>query len=592
MKKIKKSANNWLRENKIWNKYKNIFLIFLTNIKNKNSVLTTIELSKTKRLYIYIILYLYIIFYCFIAIFNSASDWEISNPKKNNLFNFISAIATICGSIAALYHFFISSVTDIVLTKILSAKIHELLDQGTSKHNPKIEKYLSEQKYKKSAKKLINSYREDLIEQRNDFSFSFEQSFKLTYNLKKEVEFNEAEFFAFLIQFYSDNYWYWDDFVEVSKKIILKNKKTASEGIWIYLLSKDPTLNQNEKEEIISSYLYDIFHSEESKFEKIIEAETTLSDQELFSHVITSTYIQADYKPDVNIKSHKGPVLLIKNEEKFSSWWKKLDEIISKKLLQDGKITNEDVEEFSARNYLKKLKDDIVTQPFHTALKESKIINNFLEFLRQSPIFYFDTRDLPPEYSGNPKIYINRVLKPIAKRQHNNLVKFIQKKIKIKSIPKKDIVLNYQLIPFQSEQMIVKVDSEDYPKPIQKILISSMLSYDQKKRLIRSHIIETKKFIKEVTPFSLLAKSISIEKITELKKAESQLLKELSLSKNGNIIFKGIDSITSSEKDIEILLNILFNKIKMMKIKIKKSELKNALKEIFNNAKRIKEKIN
>ncbi|EMJ87228.1 hypothetical protein [Leptospira meyeri] len=574
-----------------WTKFRNLIHSSYKTFREKSIVLTILELTKNKRFYIYLILYTYISIYSFISIFNSFDDWDIKNTKNSNLFNFISAIATICGSIAALYHFLISSIRDIVLRNILSEKIHELIYQSTIKQNQKIEIYLSERRYKKSAKILIDSFRNDLIEQRNDFTFSFEQTLKLAYRIKKETGINEEEYFALLLQFYSDYYWFWDEFAEFFKKSILKEEKVIREGIWLFLQSKDTSLNINEKKEIINNYLQDTFNSKENKFERLIDAETTLSDSDLLSHVISNTYIQADYKPDVNIKAHKGPVLLIKNEEKFSSWWKKMDDIISTQLIKNGEISNEEIENFSAREYLDKKKKGIVTQPFYTALKESKIINNFLEYLRQSPVFYFDTRDLPPEFSGNPKTYITRVLKPIATRQHNNLVKFIQKELKIKSIPKKDTVLNYQLIPFQSEHMVIKVDSEDYPKPIQKILISSMLSYDQKKRLIRSHIIETKKFIKEVTPFSLLAKSISIEKISELKKAENQLLKELSLSKNGNINLKGIDSIVTYEKDIELLLNILYNKAKAMKIRIKKSELKTALKEIFGNARRIKEKI-
>ena len=82
-----------------------------------------------------------------------------------------------------------------------------------------------------------------------------------------------------------------------------------------------------------------------------------------------------------------------------------------------------------------------------------------------------------------------------------------------------------------------------------------------------------------------------MDKIEELKKAESQLLREIGLIKNGKINFKGLDSIVSQEKNMDNIITIFSKKLNTMHIKIKKSELKQALKEIFNNAKRIKEKI-
>ncbi|UOG39121.1 hypothetical protein MAL08_07550 [Leptospira noguchii] len=556
-------------------------------IKIKRSIL---DFYKEHKVYINLILFCIIGIYFALSILAQSFQWNVEKVLKNDIFNFLSSFLTIIGSFAAALNTVELSATNRILKSILSNKIFDIVSHSPISINPTIDEYLNSGRYKKTANRLLNYFREPLLESKEDFEFDFQGVQKVLRSMKIETNLNDIDFNYICFQFYSDKYWFWDKFVEVVSEEILKNPELIKESIWKYLCTKEDLL-LNEKESKVLEFIKESINSKENYLEKIIEADTTLTDSELFSHIMSGTYIQAEYSPDDDLKKHRGPVLLIKNEEKYSSWWRKIDDLVKDKLLKTKNLSEKEIETFETREDIKKKNKKILTQPFYTALKKSPIINNFLEFLNQSPVFYFDTRDVPSEYGNNPKRYIAKELKPIARRTHSDLVNYIKKEYKITNIPKKEIVMNYQLVPFNTEKMVVKVDSEDYPKPIQRLMISTMLSYDQKKKIIRSHIIETKKFIQEISPFSLASKSIGKNKIEELRKSENVILKELSLKKNGEIKFRGITNILGNEQNLNHILKLSHNKIKTLKLPISKTDLKKVYLEIFSNAKRISEKI-
>ncbi|MBM9547406.1 hypothetical protein JWG40_10285 [Leptospira sp. 201903074] len=558
--------------------------------KLKLFLISILEIYKTYRILINIVLFSIIGFYFGLSIIAQSFKWEIGKILKNDILNFFGSLFTVLGSLSAVSNFITTAATDKILRTILEQKICELISQSSISSDQKISNYINNEKYKASSIRILNSYYNQLFETRDEFRFDFQGSQRLLQEIKYSENIDPVEFLYLKLRFYSEYSWHWDDFVNTVKFEYTKNPNSVKESIWRFISFKE-NIPVDQKETKVMEYLHESIHSSESIFEKIIDAETTLSDKELFNHILSKTYINSEYNPINEIKKHKGPVLLIKNEEKYSSWWKKIDEIVKPKLLKQNKITAEEYTDFETRKDIEKKNKKILTQPFFSAIKKSPIINNFLEFLNQSPVFYFDTRDLPPEFSSNPNKYIQNKLKPIAKKTHSDLADFIKKEYKVKTLPKKELVMNYQLIPFSTEKMLIQVNAEDFPKPIQKLLISTMLSYDQKKKLVRSHIIETKRFIQEISPFSLASKAIEQVKIEDLRKSENVLLKELNLKKNGSINLRGLKNIIENEPNFDSIIIIIERKLKALKLPIKRNELKKVFMEILSNSKRIQDKI-
>ncbi len=555
---------------------KNLYNRFKTEFVYYNSLLT-------------IFLLIAIGIYFSVSIFYNAYNGDFAKIDAEDVLAFLGSLLTVYASVSSTFTYMKNIIENRILLDLLSEKIFELVSHSPIFNYKSINDFFQNNGSRSIAFSLFSRLKVDLLEQREDFSFNYNQTQTVLIQIKKKLKLSDLDIYVLSFFFYENRYWDWDSYIHDFKKVFVNNKEFGYKTIKKYFSEKYN--NPTDLDLLVTDFVKSSMGSTESKYEKIIEADTTLSDSELFQHILSNTYVQADYNPSIDIKKHKGPVLLIKNEEKFTSWWQDVDKIIGPKLLKEGIISKEEAENFSTRDHLENKKKGSTTQPFFTAIKESPIIYNYLEFLKQSPVFYFDTRDIPPEFNSNPNLYINRYLKPMAKKRFETIVNHIKQVYSIKSVPKKPLIMNYQLIPFNTEKMVIKIDSENYPKPIQRLIVSSMLSYDQKKKLIRSHIIETKKFIEDVSPFSLVSTSVPSALKEELRKSEKVILKELFLKKNGQIVFRGIEQILSNEVNLPVIESIIHNKLKLLKIKIKKSELKSALLEILNNAKRIKEKI-
>lgn len=562
-----------------------------------------IEFSLKSQLYFYITILIYSFFILPPSIKFICNI--ITKLKEDfNISNFIS----ISSSIIGIFTFIVTTIVFFYkrrqfLTKVGNFKI--AFNREIQKLLPAFEKInidlLNEDFISYSLNKMTPTYI-DLFDKYETIENFGHQFFKdLSYFISRFFKFkSEKKYFIELLMFQT-NFKFRHKFIQELFNLDSDKTKSLLNNIFkihLYYIQNEK-INLNEiicddldyTEEQIQEVYFDIIKAEDSSINKLFESlENENLKNSVLQHVIDKTYsIVAVTKDRFDIIS--GPVLLIKNEENFQSWWSNLEKEVEIQLKNKNKWSEDKINTYNLKNEVKKVNEKLIKQPFSFSLKQDIYISPVLDQNPWSPIYLIDCNELPIPYRNKPIDYIEKVVKINAKKHLKKVVTVINKlHPKLHSL-KKELIFDYELIPFNPLSLKIQTRPDKSPKAFESLFISDFIKSENREDFVKAHILQIKKVLSRISPISLIVNSCDRKTLLELTNIEIKIIKALNTKKYGQINFEGIDNIKNNEHNIKKIIDVIYRICKKRNLKITKKILKSIIVEIIFNANLIKESI-
>jgi len=430
---------------------------------------------------------------------------------------------------------------------------------------------------------------------------TFEQPFynDLSYFIHLFYGFEKYKLNIIKLLVFQSNFKYRKTFIEdLKNQDNPTDRENLFKGIDFYLKyvnEEEVDLNEkfikltNTNEEISNAFI-DIIKADNSTVNNLFEKlKVENLENKILSHVLDKTYSVVAITKEKNNRV-TGPAIIVKNGEGFKFWWDNLNEEIKKILKAEGK-NEEEVEKYNIQNQLKTLKKDLHIQPFSYALKQDIYIKPVLEFNLSAPLFLIDCENLPIIYRNNPVKYMDEVVKKNAQKHFNNILAGIKKlQPKIKDV-KKELILDYEILPFDLTKLIIRTRPDKSPRAFEELYISGFMKSENRKGFVKAHVLQIKRVLSKISPIGLVFNSCDQKTLQKLTDIEIKILKELSNKKNKEIIFEGIDKILENEHNEKTIKKVFFDVCKKNGISLNKSKISEIVDEIFKNAKLIKGKL-
>lgn len=333
----------------------------------------------------------------------------------------------------------------------------------------------------------------------------------------------------------------------------------------------------------------DIILTEGTKLAGLMSAPKTEGlAKSILSHVIGESYsIVAVSKTKNDLID--GPCLIIKNEEAFDSWWTKIDRKGRECFrVRNPKAKDEEVEAYSIKKIIEKDFKSEFPQPFSSSLAEDSFIERVLDHNKRAPIYVLNANSLPIQYRRRPIEYINRVIRPRAEKKQKKLIARIKKiEPRITGV-EKELMFNYELIPFDLHKAQIIARPDKTPKSFERMYLEEYITKENRGRFAEAHILQIRRILKKISPISLIVAAASEEMRAKLRKIETIWLAGLEKRKYG-IKFEGVEDIIENAKNAESLSTTLYLAARKSKIKITKAESQSIVAEILKNAKIIQD---
>lgn len=315
-----------------------------------------------------------------------------------------------------------------------------------------------------------------------------------------------------------------------------------------------------KNEELLEKY-NEIFIPERSSFYQSLSGkfDTNLTNNVL-KFAINKSYTVLSY--DSKNSKIYNPVLVIKNEEQFDSYLEELNEKAKDILRERGEKTNEEIEKYKIKS-----EKDLVNfkkTPFSYALKNNQYIQPALDKNPWSPVYIIDPGRLPIKFRNDPINYIETIVKKDALNYQKNLNAKI-KKLYPEIISEKELIFNYEVIPFNPVTVEIQARPDKIPSSFQNLLVTNLILAKDRDVFLKAKVVQIKSIIKFISPFSLIVKSIEPSLIEKIKFIEPLFLKELAKPQNNRITWEGTQNIIGSNKSkiSEVLYKIIKKELKL-----------------------------
>ncbi|TGK71443.1 hypothetical protein EHQ57_10100 [Leptospira wolffii] len=512
--------------------------------------------------------------------------------KTSILSDCLGLIGTIIGVVSYINqkrNFFELSLKFSSAFRVEFQKISSILDSlEIDSDDPNFIKYL-EVKLKNLYIDLFNKYEDFYI-----FGLNFYQDFAYFiakyYNLSDEKRiFLQLNIFAYHFKIrhkYIEtikNADYFSQFSVYAKALLLYQLYVQESRI--NLINFDTNQLMYSEEEIKNLY-QDIISSESSTVVKLMDK---LKEEKISNHLLENVLNKSYSILGTENRKKKiitSPCLIIKNEESFDSWWTKVEKQarIAYKL-RNPNATEEEISSYSIRA---EISNEDSKQPFSTSLNNDDYIRRFLDHNKHSPVYIVDPNNLPLKYRGKPIEYINIEVKRKAKLKQDKLLKKIRSlEPKIQNI-EKELSFDFELIPFDIEKIEILTRHDKIPRSVENIFLQNYISKENRGKFIQAHVLQIKSILNNVSPFSLIVKSIPEEIKSKLFSIEIDFLSKIEKKKFITKNFEGINNILSLEAEKNNLAKLFFESAKAKKINLTKQKCNEILSEIFINAASIK----
>lgn len=342
----------------------------------------------------------------------------------------------------------------------------------------------------------------------------------------------------------------------------------------------------------VNSLHQDIIKADSSTVSKLMEE---LSNEKLsntiLEHIINESYSILGTEKNNN-KTIFGNCLIVKNEEQFDSWWNSVDkkgkELFAKR---KPKPSEEEIEKYSVKSEIRKLNSDLLKQPFSTALREDSYIRPFLDHNSWAPLYVLNTNSLPIQYRGKPIEYINREIRKKAQEKLDRLIKSIKKFDSEIADIEKELIFDYEIVPFDLSNVKILTRAEKTPKSLESLFIEQYVSKENRGKFVQAHILQIKRILTNISPISLIVHSCTIEMRAKIKRIEIEWLKSIDKKRLLTSRFEGIENIVKYEPYKKDVSGALFDVAKSKKIQITQKICSDVVDEIIKNGKSIKKKL-
>jgi len=278
----------------------------------------------------------------------------------------------------------------------------------------------------------------------------------------------------------------------------------------------------------IAELYNDLFLPEKSSFYRSL---TSNIDEKLANNIlkyaIKESYTVLSY--DNKSKKIIGPVLILKNEESFETFWDKIDRD-AKDILKNRKNppSEEEIEKYTIKK--EKLLKDFSKNPFSYALKKDPYIFPALDKNAWSPVFIFDSDRLPIGYRNEPIKYIEKVIKKEADNYQKRMFKTISKIFPEMNFGR-ELIFDYEIIPFNPENISIHTRPDKTPSSFQNLLVTNIILNKDKNKFITAKIVQIQSILKYISPFSLIIDSVETLLLEKFKSIEPDFLKEIGKKK-------------------------------------------------------------
>ncbi len=444
----------------------------------------------------------------------------------------------------------------------------------------------------------------DLFEKYSDinaFGFQFYKDLSLFTSKTFKLDGTKSKFLDFII--FSNKFEYYSRFIRDEKNNSLYVQE-GSDYFKVLVLLYD-YYSRHEENEIyniptidisqirvsnnnIAELYNDLFLPEKSSFYRSL---TSNIDEKLANNIlkyaIKESYTVLSY--DNKSKKIIGPVLILKNEESFETFWDKIDRD-AKDILKNRKNppSEEEIEKYTIKK--EKLLKDFSKNPFSYALKKDPYIFPALDKNAWSPVFIFDSDRLPIGYRNEPIKYIEKVIKKEADNYQKRMFKTIRKIFPEMNFGR-ELIFDYEIIPFNPENISIHTRPDKTPSSFQNLLVTNIILNKDKNKFITAKIVQIQSILKYISPFSLIIDSVETLLLEKFKSIEPDFLKEIGKKKNGKLSWEGIGNIIGSNKSK--LANVLYDvaKKELNLNYFSKIKCKEIINEIINNANIINQEI-
>jgi len=444
----------------------------------------------------------------------------------------------------------------------------------------------------------------DLFEKYSDisaFGFQFYKDLSLFTSKTFKLDGTKSKFLDFII--FSNKFEYYSRFIRDEKNNSLYVQE-GSDYFKVLVLLYD-YYSRHEENEIyniptidisqirvsnnnIAELYNDLFLPEKSSFYRSL---TSNIDEKLANNIlkyaIKESYTVLSY--DNKSKKIIGPVLILKNEESFETFWDKIDRD-AKDILKNRKNppSEEEIEKYTIKK--EKLLKDFSKNPFSYALKKDPYIFPALDKNAWSPVFIIDSDRLPIGYRNEPIKYIEKVIKKEADNYQKRMFKTIRKIFPEMNFGR-ELIFDYEIIPFNPENISIHTRPDKTPSSFQNLLVTNIILNKDKNKFITAKIVQIQSILKYISPFSLIIDSVETLLLEKFKSIEPDFLKEIGKKKNGKLSWEGIGNIIGSNKSK--LANVLYDvaKKELNLNYFSKIKCKEIINEIINNANIINQEI-
>jgi hypothetical protein len=278
----------------------------------------------------------------------------------------------------------------------------------------------------------------------------------------------------------------------------------------------------------------------------------------------------------LKLRRSKQPFkMLIKYDERFSYFEQNI-----RYKLEKNNVTTEDIEKIIIQAL--KLKKPL---PFSAA-----IFNYDDAIIQLLPydifLFVIDMHKIKNKYKMNTATaFMNNFVVPLAKKNHNKLIKSVCNLAPTLKEFDKEFVANYYLVDIDVESLIVKADPKAIPEGLQRIVVRDILDNGNLPKLLANQDMYISQVISSM-PLEGLLFGVNIDSYIEkyLQKYKNQIKKVL---KSENIPYKTLLDKSNLSKNVkkinDIILPIFQNEDKLPPLS--KKDLNIALKTIANNSK-------
>jgi len=444
----------------------------------------------------------------------------------------------------------------------------------------------------------------DLFEKYSDinaFGFQFYKDLSLFTSKAFKLDGTKSKFLDFII--FSNKFEYYSRFIGDEKNNSLYVQE-GSDYFKVLVLLYDYYSRHDENEiyniptidisqirvsnNNIAELYNDLFLPEKSSFYRSL---TSNIDEKLANNIlkyaIKESYTVLSY--DNKSKKIIGPVLILKNEESFETFWDKIDRN-AKDILKNRKNppSEEEIEKYTIKK--EKLLKDFSKNPFSYALKKDPYIFPALDKNAWSPVFIIDSDRLPIGYRNDPIKYIEKVIKKEADNYQKRMFKNIRKIFQEMKFGR-ELIFDYEIIPFNPENISIHTRPDKTPSSFQNLLVTNIILNKDKNKFITAKIVQIQSILKYISPFSLIIDSVETLLLEKFKSIEPDFLKEIGKKKNGKVSWEGIGNIIGSNKSK--LANVLYDvaKKELNLNYFSKIKCKEIINEIINNANIINQEI-